>query len=65
VLIEKQIDDEIAAIIGRLPAAYAEHPEFADTVKVALATIRGLAMRDCLHPERDRDAEWQQCRQSW
>jgi|SRR5271156_534053 len=63
VLIEKQIDDEIAAIIGRLPAAYAEHPEFADTVKVALATIRGLAMRDCLHPERDRDAEWQQCRQ--
>ncbi|MEV0251848.1 TetR/AcrR family transcriptional regulator [Nocardia sp. NPDC050712] len=61
--VEQRIDHELAQVVRRLPARYSDRADVADLVKMAFATIRGLAMRDCLQPGRDRDREWKACRE--
>jgi hypothetical protein len=58
--VEQRIDHEIALVVRSLPPGDTDRAELAFAVKMAIAAVRGLAMRDCLQPDRDR--EWQATR---
>ncbi|MCU1645846.1 MAG: TetR/AcrR family transcriptional regulator [Nocardia sp.] len=60
--VEHDIDTEIAEQVRKLAAEITDRPDLPQLMMFALATARGLAMRDCLHPDRDRDREWASAR---
>ncbi|WP_327145131.1 helix-turn-helix domain-containing protein [Nocardia sp. NBC_01327] len=60
--VEHDIDAEIGRHVRKLATEITDRPDLPQLMMFALATARGLAMRDCLHPDRDRDREWASAR---
>ena len=61
--VERRFDRQTLAVTGRLFADRAEQPDFGRLVEMAVATMRGLALLDTLHPGAGRNRkQWAFCR---
>jgi AcrR family transcriptional regulator len=61
--IERELDRQTHAIAARLFPEAAARPDFEHLVELSVATIRGLALLDTLHPGSDRNRkQWAFCR---
>ncbi|MBQ1445542.1 MAG: TetR family transcriptional regulator [Renibacterium sp.] len=60
--VEAEIDAEIGSLVERSLDLGIAARRVRELVRFATSAMRGLALRDYLHPERDRDAEWRACR---
>ncbi len=61
--VERRLDRQTLAITRRLFPAVAEQPDFDRLIEMAVATIRGLALLDTLHPGDGRNRkQWSYCR---
>ncbi len=61
--VERRLDRQTLEITRRLFGELAEQPDFDRRVELAVATIRGLALLDTLHPGGSRNRrQWGYCR---
>jgi len=61
--VEKLLDRQTLEITRRLFPQIADAPDFERLIELALATARGLALLDTLHPSGDRNRkQWTYCR---
>jgi AcrR family transcriptional regulator len=61
--VERRLDRQTLQITRRLFGELAEQPDFDRRVELAVATIRGLALLDTLHPGGSRNRrQWGYCR---
>ncbi|MEA2348698.1 MAG: hypothetical protein QOG62_2485 [Thermoleophilaceae bacterium] len=61
--IERELDRETAKVAARLMPPSADKEQFARAVELTMATMRGLALLDTLHPGKGRSAkQWPSCR---
>ena len=61
--VERLLDRETLELARRLFPALASSRDFEGLVQQAVATVRGLAMLDTLHPDGERNRQqWQFCR---
>jgi AcrR family transcriptional regulator len=61
--VERRLDRQTLKITRRLFGEVAEQPDFERRVELAVATIRGLALLDTLHPGTSRNRrQWGYCR---
>jgi AcrR family transcriptional regulator len=62
--VERRLDRQTLEIARRLFADIADAPDFERRVELAVATIRGLALLDTLHPGGTRNRrQWSYCRE--
>jgi hypothetical protein len=62
--VERALDRQTLELARRLFPAAAERPDFERLVEMSVATVRGLALVDMLHPGGDRGArQWPFCRE--
>ncbi len=63
VVVERDFDRNTLEVVKRLFPGQGIQPGFHRAISVALATMRGLALLDTLHPGEGRgDAQWRGCR---
>jgi AcrR family transcriptional regulator len=63
VAVERQLDRQTLELARRLFPDLAARPDFDRLVEMAIATIRGLALLDTLHPSGARNRkQWTDCR---
>jgi AcrR family transcriptional regulator len=61
--VEKLLDRQTLAVTRRLFPQIADSPDFEHLIELALATARGLALLDTLHPGGQRNRkQWAHCR---
>ena len=61
--VERRLDRQTLQVTRRLFGELAEQPDFDRRVEMAVATIRGLALLDTLHPGGSRNRrQWGYCR---
>ena len=61
--VERTLDRQTLALARRLFPDAADSPDFEGLVQHAVATVRGLAVLDTLHPDGERNREqWRFCR---
>ena len=62
--IERELDRETVKVAARLMPPLADKERFARAVELTMATLRGLALLDTLHPGKGRSAkQWPSCRE--
>lgn len=63
VAVERLLDRQTLELARRLFPEQAERPDFEHLVEMAVATVRGLALLDTLHPSGKRNRrQWPYCR---
>jgi AcrR family transcriptional regulator len=61
--VERELDRQTLELARRLFPAVAERPDFERLIEMAVATVRGLALLDTLHPGDERNRkQWSFCR---
>jgi AcrR family transcriptional regulator len=61
--VERGLDRDTLEVARRLFGDHAERPDFDRQLEMAIATIRGLALLDTLHPDGARNRrQWPYCR---
>ena len=62
--VERMLDRQTQSVAARIFPDLAGHPNFESLIELAVATVRGLALLDTLHPGRGRNREqWPFCRE--
>jgi AcrR family transcriptional regulator len=62
--VERNLDRQTLQLAVRLFPQIADRPDFEGLVEMAVATVRGLALLDTLHPEEQRNRkQWTFCRE--
>jgi AcrR family transcriptional regulator len=62
--VERRLDRQTLEVTRRLFAGLAGRPDFDNRMELAVATIRGLALLDTLHPGGSRNRrQWAYCRE--
>jgi AcrR family transcriptional regulator len=62
--VERRLDRQTLEVTRRLFAGLAGQPDFDSRMELAVATIRGLALLDTLHPSGSRNRrQWAYCRE--
>lgn len=60
--VEERIDREVMLLAAQVDPDTVARPGAAASARLALATMRGLAMRRCLYPDEDLERSWQEAR---